>query len=138
MSSAVLLSQPVVIDNGTAILKAGFAGGDRPTVVFDSICGRVKHERVMPGGALEGVDVVIGDACRKHRGALVLSRPMESGRVTDWADAERVWAHAYNMIEASYDGHPLLMTEAPLNPDSNREKCAEVLFEHLGVLFIHL
>ena len=29
--------------------------------------------------------------------------------------------------------HPLLMTEAPLNPDSNREKCAEVLFEHLDV-----
>ena len=57
---------------------------------------------------------------------------MESGRVTDWADAERL-GHAYNMIEASYDGHPLLMTEAPLNPDSNREKCAEVLFEHLGV-----
>ena len=138
MSSAVLLSQPVVIDNGTAILKAGFAGGDRPTVVFDSICGRVKHERVMPGGALEGVDVVIGDACRKHRGALVLSRPMESGRVTDWADAERVWSHAYNMIEASYDGHPLLMTEAPLNPDSNREKCAEVLFEHLGVPALHI
>ena len=138
MSSAVLLSQPVVIDNGTAILKAGFAGGDRPTVVFDSICGRVKHERVMPGGALEGVDVVIGDACRKHRGALVLSRPMESGRVTDWADVERVWSHAYNMIEASYDGHPLLMTEAPLNPDSNREKCAEVLFEHLGVPALHI
>ena len=32
MSSAVLLSQPVVIDNGTAILKAGFAGGDRPFI----------------------------------------------------------------------------------------------------------
>ena len=42
------------------------------------------------------------------------------------------------MIEASYDGHPLLMTEAPLNPDSNREKCAEVLFEHLGVPALHI
>ena len=61
MSSAVLLSQPVVIDNGTAILKAGFAGGDRPSVIFDSICGRVKHERVMPGGALEGVDLELVD-----------------------------------------------------------------------------
>lgn len=137
-SSAVLLSQPVVIDNGSGRLKAGYAGGDRPTVLFDSICGRVKHERVMPGGALEGCDVLIGDACRKHRGALKLSRPMEAGRVTDWADAERVWAHAYSALEASYDGHPLLMTEAPLNPDTNREKCAEVLFEHLGVPALHM
>ena len=45
MSAPVLLSQPVVIDNGTGVLKAGMAGGDRPTVVFESCCGRVKHER---------------------------------------------------------------------------------------------
>ena len=46
-----LLSQPVVIDNGTGVMKAGLAGGDKPTVVFAATCGRAKHARVMPGGA---------------------------------------------------------------------------------------
>ena len=36
--SSLFLNQPVVIDNGTATLKAGFAGSDRPKAsrqVFD-------------------------------------------------------------------------------------------------------
>jgi actin-related protein len=31
-SSLLLLSQPVVIDNGTATIKAGFAGTSKPKV----------------------------------------------------------------------------------------------------------
>lgn len=50
-------NQPVVIDNGSGIIKAGFAGADKPRVVFRSIVGRTKHVRVMPGGALEGSEV---------------------------------------------------------------------------------
>ena len=34
--NAVLLNQPIVIDNGTATTKAGFAGGSRPKVGADS------------------------------------------------------------------------------------------------------
>lgn len=50
-------NQPVVIDNGSGILKAGFAGADKPRVVFRSLVGRAKHVRIMPGGALEGHDM---------------------------------------------------------------------------------
>lgn len=46
--------QPVVIDNGTGVLKAGIAGEERPKVVFRSMVGRPKHKRIMAGGALEG------------------------------------------------------------------------------------
>lgn len=31
-SSSLLLNQPIVIDNGTATIKAGFAGGSKPKV----------------------------------------------------------------------------------------------------------
>lgn len=44
---------PVVIDNGTGVLKAGFAGDDKPHYVFRSCVGRPKYARVMAGGALE-------------------------------------------------------------------------------------
>ena len=43
------MNQPIVIDNGTGVLKAGFAGADKPRVAFRSYIGRVKHQRVMPG-----------------------------------------------------------------------------------------
>ncbi len=45
--------QPVVIDNGGGVLKAGVAGEERPKVTFRSMVGRHKHKRVMAGGALE-------------------------------------------------------------------------------------
>lgn len=34
----------VVIDNGSGLCKAGFAGDDAPTCVFPSIVGRPKHQ----------------------------------------------------------------------------------------------
>jgi actin-related protein len=56
-------SQPVVIDNGTGICKAGFAGEDRPKVVFRSVVGRPKHKKLMAGGALEADTCVNVPAC---------------------------------------------------------------------------
>ena len=128
-----LANQPVVLDNGTGVIKAGFAGNDRPRIVFNSAVGRPKHVRVMPGGQLEGADVFVGAKVAEHRGALKISYPMEHGVVTDWADMERVWSHVFNSREhglgVSAEEHPVLLTEAPLNPYSHREKAAEVFFE---------
>lgn len=49
LSKLCTMNQPIVIDNGTGVLKAGFAGADKPRVAFRSYIGRVKHQRVMPG-----------------------------------------------------------------------------------------
>jgi predicted methyltransferase MtxX (methanogen marker protein 4) len=35
---SLLLSQPIVIDNGTATIKAGFAGSSRPKVSNNNKC----------------------------------------------------------------------------------------------------
>lgn len=115
--------------------QAGMAGGDRPTVVFASTVGRPKHVKMMPGGALEGVEFVVGQRALEHRGALVLRHPMARGMVEDWNDMERVWAHTYGSegLGCASDGHPLLLTEAPLNAARHRERCAEILFEHFNV-----
>lgn len=128
-------NQPVVIDNGTGVLKAGFAGAEKPKVVFRSCVGRIKHVRVMPGGALEGNDVFIGPAAEEHRGALKLSYPVDNGIVNNWADMERVWTYVYSRenLNVVSEEHAVLLTEAPLNPLSNREKAAEIFFEGLNV-----
>ena len=37
----------IVIDNGSAYIKAGFVGEDAPRAVFPSIVGRPKHSSAM-------------------------------------------------------------------------------------------
>jgi centractin len=64
------LNQPVVIDNGSGVIKAGFAGADSPKVLFPAYVGRPKHERVMAGGAAEGQQVFVGDKATELRGIL--------------------------------------------------------------------
>ena len=128
-------NQPIVIDNGTGVLKAGFAGADKPRIVFRSCVGRTKHARVMPGGALEGSDVFIGSKAEEHRGALKLSYAMENGIVQNWGDMEKIWSYIYSRDNLSVmsEEHAVLLTEAPLNPFANREKAAEIFFEALNV-----
>ncbi|XP_003378527.1 alpha-centractin [Trichinella spiralis] len=49
----VIANQPIVIDNGSGTIKAGFAGDQAPKCHFPNYVGRPKHVRVM-AGALEG------------------------------------------------------------------------------------
>jgi actin beta/gamma 1 len=43
--------QALVVDNGSGMCKAGFAGDDAPRAVFPSIVGRPRHKGVMVGWA---------------------------------------------------------------------------------------
>ncbi|NWX94768.1 ACTY protein, partial [Nothoprocta pentlandii] len=98
------------------------------------------HVRVM-AGALEG-DLFIGPKAEEHRGLLGIRYPMEHGVVRDWNDMERVWQYVYSkeQLQTFSEEHPVLLTEAPLNPSRNREKAAEVFFETFNVpaLFISM
>lgn len=138
--SSLLLNQPVVIDNGTATLKAGFAGSARPKVVIGTKVGRTKHTRIMPGGALEteqGMSgpssMFVGRKLDEHRGSFILEYPMDKGHIVDggWDAMESLWEHLYSKsnINAKTEDHPVLLTEAPLNPRQNRDKAAEIFFE---------
>lgn len=128
----VLTNQPVVIDNGSGSIKAGFAGQDAPKCFFPSFVGRPKHPRVM-AGAIEG-DLFIGRKAQELRGLLKIKYPMEHGIVTDWEDMERIWNHVYSdELETLSEEHPVLLTEAPLNPRSNRDMAAQIFFETFNV-----
>ena len=71
------LASPVVLDNGSGLLKAGFAGSDLPDIVFQNYVGRPKHERIMAGAGDE--DIFIGRKAEELRGILRLSHPMTHG-----------------------------------------------------------
>jgi len=46
---------------------------------------------------------------------------------------ENIWRYIYNQTGALPHDHPVLLTEAPLNPYRNREKAAEIFFETFNV-----
>lgn len=74
------------------------------------------------------IDCYVGEIAQVKRGILSLKYPIEHGIVTNWADMEKVWNHCFqNELRVAPEEHPVLLTEAPLNPKVNREKTGEVL-----------
>ena len=59
--------------------------------------------------------------------------------MTNWDDMEKIWHYTLdNVLLAAPGENPVLLTEAPLNPQTNREKTTQIMFEKFNVPSLYL
>lgn len=127
----------MIIDSGTSTTKCGWSGDDAPKSAFASIVGRPAEPGLAAG--MKDEDVFLGDEAQNRLGLLQRSSPIRRGLVTNWDDMERIWHHTfYNELATDPSGYPILLTEVPLNPKTNRERMAQIMFEtfHAAAVYI--
>lgn len=123
------LRSGIVIDNGSGYIKAGFAENESPDIRIPSIVGEVKHKQVL---VRDTNDNFVGDNAFKHRGILRIRYPMRHGVIDDFQQMAQLWENVYELLKVEKSEYPVLLTEAPLNPQQNRRNMAETFFEQFG------
>ncbi|XP_069784108.1 actin-like isoform X2 [Narcine bancroftii] len=127
------LSPPVVIDNGSGLIKAGLSGSHSPAFIFPSVVGRRKNTTVNVFGSSER-DTYVGEEAQRKRNILHLIYPIRHGLITHWTEMEVLWRHTFeNELRIDIQNHPIVMTEPINNPQKNKEKTTEILFEEFQV-----
>ncbi|KAJ1137477.1 hypothetical protein NDU88_003875 [Pleurodeles waltl] len=119
----------VVIDNGSGFCRSGFAGSDRPKSV-------IKTMAVIPIFQASKQDTLclMCESSSTLRTAIDKRQPISHGIITDWDAMEILWNHIFVcQLKIFPEDQPVLMTDSPSSPCTNREKLAEVFFEAFGV-----
>ncbi|XP_005410292.1 PREDICTED: flocculation protein FLO11-like [Chinchilla lanigera] len=112
----------VVIDTGMGFTKCGLAGEDHILTVVPSQVQRLQHPaQGQPQYAVP----------ENQDGSYpVLNR----GVVSDWDALEVLWQHLfYCKLGVQPEELAVLVADSPISPRTNREKVAEILFEHFHV-----
>ena len=128
----------VVLDCGTGMIKAGFAGDDTPISVFPTVVGHPKHSPTPMVATENTCDYFVGSEAQWNRGMLDLKSPIQHGIVVDWDDMEKIWDHVfYKELKVSPENQHVLLTEPPLNPKQDKERTAQIMFETFGCGGLH-
>uniref|UniRef100_A0ACB8F2M1 Uncharacterized protein n=1 Tax=Sphaerodactylus townsendi TaxID=933632 RepID=A0ACB8F2M1_9SAUR len=125
----VVKTGAVVIETGTGTCKAGFAGQQTPQSVIGTLVGHCTEKSMRT--RRNRPDTFIGEKARLEPD-LDIILPVRHGIIIDWDAAEVLWRHLfYDHLKVAPEDHPLLMSDPPLCPTTNREKLVEVVFESL-------
>ncbi|KAI6661341.1 hypothetical protein LOD99_10008 [Oopsacas minuta] len=119
---------PVILDNGTDHIKAGFAKDQLPCLEIPCIIGRYKHICMV-----NGLKPLVGYEALKLDGILRTKNPIENGIITNWDDMELVWWDTFYRLRVAPEENPVLLTDTQINSKANREKIAQIMFETYNI-----
>ncbi|XP_021102530.1 actin-like protein 10 [Heterocephalus glaber] len=118
-----------VVDQGSGITKAGFAGEDQTRIVLKSSSLVPRWDRpVLPGA----------QGC-EPAGGMARAHPVKHGVVVDWEGLEGLWERLLvGVLRVCPEQWPVLVSNSPSAPPKGCEKVAELLFEALAVPACHV
>ena len=123
-STDISVGQPIVIDNGSGVLKAGFAEEEKPSCIIPNYIGRPKYNRIpsMKSDIDEDKYLLINDRfsflpsiriygvkAQTYKGVLSLSYPIEHGIIKNWNDMEDMWRYVFSkeQLNVNPEDHPV-------------------------------
>jgi actin beta/gamma 1 len=119
----------VILDNGSGTCKAGLSTQDDPSVVFPQVIGIPRS----PWQSFLEQELYVGSEVVPVQSKVKRCHPVEHGVIQDFEHMECLWEHAFESIGIDPSSHPVLLTDPPFNPKSNRAHMAEIMFESFAV-----
>jgi actin len=117
---------PIVVDNGSGTIKAGFAGDMVPRAVCPCVFAWPRNKGVM-------VPQKYIYVCEDVRSVLVARSPFQKGVITHREGMENIWRHVFHEeLKIGSEEHPSLLTEIDSNTDESREMMVQSMFEIFG------
>ncbi|XP_053624038.1 actin-3-like [Plodia interpunctella] len=121
----------VIIDNGSNMLKAGFACDNHPVSMFRTVVGRPNYLKGSYGR--KPYEVYIGDDAIDRIEDYELSNPVVNGRIAHWDNMERVWHHVlYRELKVAPEDRGVILSSNVNTTMQEKIHCCEVFFETLN------
>lgn len=137
------LRTPIIIDNGEAFIKAGFAGEREPVLVIPNVLVEFPCVKSLINPTLsDSKQYLVGSAALHFASGLKRDDEKDGVRVntqvfgnepSSYDDLERVWKHIFAELGVDPSQHPVLLTQPTLPPLGLQKRMTEVMFENIGV-----
>lgn len=116
------LKPTIVIDVGSGYTKAGLAESEYPSCTIPTA---ISYEDTYTKKFLIGNEALDQEN---------FTYPIEHGIIQNFDHIERLFEHIFTKeLDVSTKDHPVLVTQPPKNPQRDKEKLAEMLFEKFDV-----
>nr|CAD7606114.1 unnamed protein product [Timema genevievae] len=134
----------LVFDIGHYSLRVGYAQEDTPKAEIPAVVGVVEDPMEVDDVKKSDSSNITSGSETKHyidttylhvaRKGMEVQTYMKDGQIEDWDLFEKVLDYTYaKCIQSESKYHPVLMSEAPWNVRSKREKLTELMFEKYNV-----
>nr|XP_022915377.1 actin-related protein 5 [Onthophagus taurus] len=126
-------SIPIIIDNGSYQCRVGWGNQSKPLLIFKNLLAKPRKERSKKESEAHTPQLQVGnDIVNIEALRFQLKTQFDRNVVTHFEAQERLFDYTFKHLGIDTErcvGHPIVITEAFLNPNSQRQLMSELLFE---------